>query len=224
MDVEPKLTTITDYVVDRSDGRIGWVVVAVFASAPNVEPRCVDYRVRAVKRATSPVGDPTNAREAVEKMNRATLTIDDLDEFDEFPRAGIPLYVFETASQARLLERLRSWIVEEPERFTDELRANVASARTERGSAPKRGRPPTRSLAEKLAILSDVERAYAEGESRASVAARHHMSDSSLRDLIHWARRVAEPPLLTDVRHGVREAFLTMEARAMLATGVDDAS
>lgn len=216
MDTELRVIPITDLIYDRSDSRIGWAVSAVFVSAPNVEPRCVDYRVRAIKRAPSPAGDILNALDTQKRMEDAGVTVSELAEFEDFPRAGIPLYVFESASQARLLEKLRTWVDEEPERFTPALREKVARTSLTRGESKKTGRPPTRSTSEKLKILSDVVNGYAAGETRAEIAARHYMSDSALRDLIHWSRRVADPPLLTDIRHGQKGAYFTAEAKAML--------
>ena len=84
------------------------------------------------------------------------------------------------------------------------------------GSKKRRGRPPARSLDEKLAILQTAERVFAEGGTREDVAKRHHMSTTSVRDLLAWARHDVDPPLFDSNGRSRRGGRLTDAARQLI--------
>jgi hypothetical protein len=120
--------------------------------------------------------------------------------------------VFEEASQSRLLVKAREMIRKNP------TMVNAAIADfVDRQSRARVGRPPDRSIAEKLAILDAIETAFADPEQTLdSVAAKFYMSRSAVRDLLSWARREADPRLFTGAKPGVRGGKVTPEGRALL--------
>ncbi|WNM28444.1 hypothetical protein RN607_05435 [Demequina capsici] len=219
MDVE--LVTVTELVDDRRDGRVRWAISATFVSAETSEPRCIDYRVRVVPRATHKIGDLPLAIETVDNMRGAAMSVADARGLGEFPSAGIPGYVFEEASQARLLAKARDWVATEPERFSIEVANLIRRTPVDRGGKVRRGRPPSMSLHRKLLVLEDVERGYAEGTTRAEIARRNLISESGLRNLLTWARKSADPQLFTDDGAGKKAGRLTPAARQRLMEGTD---
>ncbi|KRB45001.1 hypothetical protein [Terrabacter sp. Root181] len=205
--------TISQAVKDRR-GHVRWVVVGTFVGVDGSEPRCIDYRVRVV-----PEMDSVEMSSGVAKQ-LAILLADDAEQDRSLYRAaeqsapseGIPRRVFEEASQTRLLEMARDLVrrgrVEPVELLTRQER-------------PRRGRPPARSLGEKLRILESVERAFASGHTLDDVAREHHLSRGSVRNLLAWARTDAEPQLFEGTTPGRRGGRLTPAARTMLEKGVD---
>lgn len=199
-----------------------WVVVATFVGVGSSEPRCVDYRVRVVP-AIDLWDRPTtehdtqvqyrrSADEIAQQLAAVAITPAEAAQLGEIPAEGIPRYVFEEASQARLLATARekalgrfpNWYG-----FSEDARVFLAQQ-----SRPKRrGRPPVRSLGEKLRILADVERL----PTLQAAADAHAMSRSAVRDLVSWARHDADPPLFTAYGPGRRGGELTEHARALLA-------
>jgi hypothetical protein len=200
-----------------------WVVVATFVGVDGSEPRCVDYRVRVV-----PEVDPkvdlgwgswdggslqwafrNAATKLGEKLADNAITPDEVAGLGEIPAEGIPRYVFEEASQARMLVMAREYARTHFATVSDKARDIFG-----RQSLPKRrGRPPVRSMGEKLRILADVERL----PTLQAVADAHVMSRSAVRDLVSWARHDADPPLFTAYGPGRRGGELTEHARAWLA-------
>jgi len=70
-------------------------------------------------------------------------------------------------------------------------------------------------MAEKLRILAAVEASYDTGTKLEDVARQLHMSRSTLRDLLAWARG-SQPRLFTGSGQGRRGGQMTDVARAML--------
>ena len=92
-----------------------------------------------------------------------------------------------------------------------------AAAVLDRQAKPRRGRPPTRTLRERLLILEDVEKAYREGQTLEDVAKAHHMSRSAVRDLLAWARSEdSGVQLFSGTTRGRRGGGLTDAARKLL--------
>jgi hypothetical protein len=218
--MDGQLVTVSTEVFDRQH-RIRWAVAATFASIDGSEPRCVDYRVRVVPFGTG-VSSVFALHQTISAMESGAAGPADVEAMGEIPAEGIPRYVFEKASQSRLLEKARASIAKRPERFDAGTRSALQRVPVSRSGQVRRGRPTSRPLGEKLRILRDVEDAYrTPGRSRADVAAQHLMSESSLRDLLTWARHVAEPPLFTGLP-GKREGRMTPAARRMLEDGVEE--
>jgi hypothetical protein len=214
--MDEELVTISDLVEDASDGRIGWAVVAAFVRGPLGEPVCVDYRVRQVKAGVESALSGLDARGIGLRNGQKTILALEAHAHAEwagtgpFSRKGIPRYVFEEASQQRLIAKARKLL---------ELKPTATPKARHVFTAPERrpGRPPQRGLLEKLRILADVEAAYASEGTLADVAERHHMSRSAVRDLLSWARRDANPQLFEGITQGRRGGQMTPEARELLA-------
>jgi hypothetical protein len=153
------------------------------------------------------------ANRIIEAMERDAIPPAEAERLGEVPAEGIPRRVFEQASQARLLAKAQWSVERRPDRYTDDVQA-ILSAQ----ERPRRGRPPVRSLADRLAILSAVEDMYEAGDGRtlADVADEHHMSRSSLRDLLSWARHSHDPPLFTSPGPGRSGGRLTPHGQALL--------
>jgi len=215
------LVTVTETVRDRN-GRVKWVVAGTFVGIDGSEPRCVDYRVRVVP--TSAHGQEMHAlAKVMSEMEAHAISIDDADALGEIPAEGIPRYVFEKASQARLLAKAQSQVAKHPDAHSDATRRALARATISRQGRARIGRPPSMTLGEKLRILKDVADAYSEGipRARATVAERHFMSEGQLRDLLKWARHAANPPLFTNYGPGLKNDALTADAVALLDEGID---
>ena len=215
-----QVVTVSDTVLGRdSQGRtvVRWAVVATFVGIDGAEPRCVDYRVRVVPEPPA-AATPTPAMWSIvaggrvlRAMEAAAITADEAEQLGEVPAEGIPRRVFEQASQARLLAKGRAAVQRRPDRHGETARALLERPTN------KRGRPPVRSLGEKLRILADVEAAYeGDGRTLADVAGEHNMSRSAVRDLLGWARHDADPPLFVSYGPGRRGGHLTPQGRAML--------
>lgn len=218
--------TVTEFVNRRGRSEphefpeAGWVVAATFIAEGSAEPRCVDYHVRALPHRSDFL-DQLRVRNAVhDQVASQLMGVDEIEALGEFPPGGIPGFVFQEASQARLLDIARARVASEPAKYEPIATEILRRVPVSRSGKMSRGRPRARTTGETLAILLDVETSYAAGETRARVAERHHMSDSSLRDLLYWARKVSEPALFTDPGRGKRGGRLTPEARALLG-GVD---
>lgn len=213
------LVTIESQVFDRQRWP-RWAVTATFAAVDGSEPRCVDYRVRVV-----PDGGPGTAvrhlHETLGHMSGAAMTPTEAELLGSIPPEGIPRYVFERASQARLLADARAAFERNPQRFEAPAAEMLARVPVSRAGQVRRGRPPAIPLGVKLRILADIEQAYSNGGTRADVARRYNMSESSVRDLLTWARHVAEPQLFTIAAPGTKEGRMTAEARSMLEQGVE---
>jgi len=226
-----QVVTVGEVVNDRKSGRATWAVVAGYVIGPQGDPVCVEYRVRQVASAGSDavaIVDAIYLAEALETQCKdAALSVPSHPS----PR-GIPRYVFEVAAQGRMLDRARKRLalIDDQHARDDAARGRGEDVRIVRrevaadarallaASTGRRiGRPPQWSLAEKLHILSAVERATVQGRILAEVAAEFHMSRSSLRDLLSWARRDANPRLFTARGQGRGGGELTAEARALLA-------
>lgn len=210
------LVTIEDLVMARP--RVGaglppmrWAVIATFARVGDAELRCVDYRVRVVPETPRASGSVREGHRVLRAMRESTVSKDEVAQLGAIPREGIPRHVFEQASQANLLKKARAKATRRPDRVSAAARKALQSA-----GEPRTGRPPKRTLAEKLKILSDAEQGFDAGETRSTIARRHAMSDSSLRDLLTWARRDT-PPLWASHGPGRRGGVLTSHARALLA-------
>jgi hypothetical protein len=213
-----ELITVADLVPDRTTNQIGWAVVAAFAVGPLGEPVCVEYRVRAVRlgREYQDFGDDLvnalqNGTQQLETMSGSAH--DNWAGSGPFGPKGIPRYVFEEASQRKLIESARSQL----ERSAPHVGAVAAAFLAETAPTRKPGRPPQRSLLAKLSILEDVEESYTAGTTLEVVAAKHHMSRSAVRDLLSWARKDAEPPLFSATQPGRKGGSLTPEARELLS-------
>lgn len=222
------MLTVSEIVFDREQ-RPRWAVLATFVGLDGAGPRCVDYRVRVVPAGASGASGVIAAHQVLHALEQQTIPGADAESLGTIPPEGIPRYVFERASQTRLLEKAR--------RKTRVDAGRIASAGERPGveyfPAPralhpdvaallappvgKPGRPPHRSLAEKLRILARVEDAFVEGRPLESVARDVTMSRSALRDLLSWARKDASPRLFTSSGPGRRGGGLTDEARALLA-------
>jgi hypothetical protein len=217
--VSEGLVTVSDTVLGKVGGRtaIRWVVVATFVGVGGTEPRCVDYRVRVVPGGSRGEENLRDAHRVLRAMEQDTTTAEQAAALGPVPAGGIPRRVFEVASQARLLEKARAKATRRPELVAEEARQLLERP------ARRRGRPPRRSLAEKLRVLADVDEAFA-GSDRtlADVAQQHNMSRSALRDLLGWARHDAHPPLFVSYGPGRRGGHLTPEARALLASTEED--
>lgn len=194
----------------------GWLVVGLFVMSDAGEPTCVDYRVRAIPN-TRAMGE----WHGLVKQITASM----MGDYATLPPAnptpgGVPRYVFEEASQMRLLTGGRRTVKRAARRGRQvdaRVKAMLAAA-----DQRKPGRPPVRSLPEKLRVLAEVEIAYEVGESLDRVAHKSAMSRSALRDLLTWARHDADPPLFTSLGPGRRGGRLTPEARALLDEIGDD--
>lgn len=204
------VVTIPTDVRDR-DGRIRWVVLATFVGVDGAEPRCVDYRVRVVPATSSASEGVRAAHQLIRQLEANAISPADVAQLGTIPPEGIPRRVFEEASQAKLLASARAKVKRRPERHTARTRELL-----ERQARKRVGRPPLRTLSERLRILAAVEAAYDTGRTLADVARDHDMSRSSLRDLLAWARHDADPSLFTGTTPGRRGGALTPTARALL--------
>ena len=203
----PKMAPVPMAVSDRKTGLPRWAVIANFTKGESGTPVCIEYRVRLLRGSTAEELD----RNYVQTVNRMLANTDkDLEGEGDFPPIGIPRYVFEEASQGRLLDHIRDMFESGQALAPDETRALFA----EPGRKP--GRPPQRSLHEKLRILAEVESAQGEGRKLEDVASQVHMSRSALRDLLSWARHDASPQLFTAVGRGRGGGRLTEVARRRL--------
>lgn len=219
--MEGQLVTVTSEVVDRRHRQIRWAVAATFLATGADEPRCVDYRVRVVPSSSDGRVDIRDLHRTLRAMETHATTVEDAERLGSVPPEGIPRYVFEDASQAKLLAKARAAIDRNPGRFEAPAHAAIGRVAVNRGGEVRRGRPPRMSLGAKLHVLADLEDAYQTGRTRAEVAHDHHISESAVRDLLTWARHTAEPQLFTKSRPGVKGGGLTPEARKMLE-GVRD--
>jgi len=209
--MDEQVVTVSSEVFDRTTHMPGWAVVATYAMGVQGDPVCIEYRVRALRGG--------NSHELLVNLH---LTLDvmaghateSLVGEGAFPSAGIPRYVFEAASQGKLMEKARASLARNSAKrdaLSDEARQLLAPP------ARKPGRPPVRSVAEKLHILAAVEVANSAGVKLDDVAAQFYMSRSALRDLLSWARNDASPRLFDASGRGRRGGHLTAEARTMLA-------
>jgi len=212
--VDQHLVTVSSEVFGPgADGGIDvprWAVAATYTRGSNGEPVCVEYRAR-VLRGDDPRELLMDLQETISAMeSHAAL---DLVGEGPFPDVGIPRRVFEVASQSRLLQKAREAL-----RRSDKRRSHVPPETLELLSPGQRrvGRPPVRPLEEKLRILAAVEDATQSGESLEVVAHTFHMSRSSLRDLLSWARHDSDPRLFTGGGQGRGGGALTPEARLLL--------
>lgn len=208
--MDEQIVTVESDVFDRTTRMPGWAVVATYAMGAQGDPVCIEYRVRALRGNTS--------RDLLVNLHLTLNAMggqatESLAGEGSFPALGIPRYVFEAASQGKLLEKARAMLA----RNTDK-RGALSEEAWALLSPPTRkpGRPPIRSVAEKLRILAAVEVANVEGVNLEDVAAQFHMSRSSLRDLLSWARNDATPRLFDASGQGRRGGHLTPEARSML--------
>lgn len=205
------MVTVQESVIDQRTNDIRWAVVATFTEGEHGDPVCIEYRVRLVRGTTGPER-LANLHRSLDVMGRQAT--EGLAGEGLFPKVGIPRYVFERAAQGRLLERARASL-ERGGRSTSRLSANARALIT---APPRRpGRPPKRSMVEKLRILAAVEASYeTEGATLDSVAKQLHMSRSALRDLLSWARHDAQPRLFQGRGQGRGGGQMTEQARAML--------
>ena len=185
---------VSDLVRDR-EGQIRWAVLATFVGTGCAEPRCIDYRIRVVPLGR--LGDDQMSNLA--RFGQIVLDLDADAERDDrtdawnLSEVDLRRRASRTTSspgrpQARLLEKARKEVAGTPEQYKESARALLA-----RQAKRRRGRPPARSLDEKLAILQTAEKVFAEGGAREDVAKLHHMSTSSVRDLLGWARKDVDP-------------------------------
>lgn len=188
----------------------GWVVVGLFASAEDGQPTCVDYRVRSIPNTH----DPVEMQQTIAAVSEALLGQHSGLSSPVVTPGGIPRYVFEQASQVTLLSIARK-TVDTSEWYQENLAPGIVASLAS-GGRRKAGRPPARGLREKLEILEAVERANRDGQSLDVVALERHMSRSSLRDLLYWARKSSFPRLFTNPGQGRRGGQLTVEGRASL--------
>jgi hypothetical protein len=217
MQKDNSLLTITDTVMDRQ-GNVRWVVAGTFVGLDGSEPRCIDYRVRVAPETES----GTTMRvvgEIMVAMEDNAVSPADASSLGTIPAEGIPRYVFEEASQARLLSKARASVERQPDKQTAAVRRALARAVLGKQGNARRGRPSTTTLNQKLNILADVEAAYDAGGTRKEVALKHYMSEGALRDLLTWARHKVDPPLFTNDGRGRRSGKLTDHARALLEEG-----
>lgn len=193
-------------------GRIEYVAVAFFAGDGRTPLRCVDYHVRAVEPTTDPTDD--HIRLAIRQMT--TLDADSITEswVHALPPGGIPRSVLNKASKRRLLAKAQQR-AKTPKRMDTRARRLLA---TSLEPANNTGRPSKRDLRRDLETLETVAQLGAEGATLLSIAEQLHISRSTLRDLLHWARHTARPTLLMPTTAGSRgPAVLTDEARDLLA-------
>ncbi|MCW2497516.1 hypothetical protein [Jatrophihabitans sp.] len=221
---------ISAFVRDKR-GHVRWVVLATFVAAPAAEPVCVDYRVHVVRERPGAFSSQLAADKVLYEMQQ-DVQRDGRKEVwirESVGPVGIPRRVFEEASQAKLLTQARTKLSGEPN-VVDEFwetvapgrRASLTEALTGRGAPSKAGRPPSRSLSQKLEILRSIEDAFAGGRTLDDVARDQHMSRSAIRNLLFWARHTV-PPLFSSTLQGRRGGELTAHARALLAgTEVED--
>lgn len=209
--MDNQVVTISSEVMDRRTGRIGWAVVAAYVRGERGDPVCIDFRVRQVAQGERLIDGVKSLHATLELM--AQHAADDGFDDGPFDQIGIPRYVFEQASQGRLLEQARASL-ERGGRATSGLGQEARALLTP--PAHKPGRPPQRSMHEKLRILAAIEDVQREGGTLDDVAARFYMSRSAVRDLLSWARRDAKPRLFTGAGQGRRGGQMTSEARAML--------
>jgi hypothetical protein len=222
---KPHVVHVGELVADRH-GVYRWAVSATFVGVAGGQARCIEYRVRVVPTDKSAQLGAT----PIERDNWANAhAIESELEADnsrkrrklwheaeaDAPAEGIPRWVFERASQARMLAKARDLVRDQPDRFQDET---VRLLEMENG--PRRGRPPIRSLEEKLRILAAVETGFAEGKTIGDIATEQGLSRSSLRDLLAWARSTDSGTVLfTGSGPGKRGGHLTPAARSMLEQG-----
>lgn len=225
--MDGSLVTVGDLVLDKG-GRPRWAVTASFLGVGGSEPRCVDYRVRVVPEPPPGVGGALfeairAGHEVLRLMEENAISADDAEGLGTVPASGIPRYVFEQASQSRLLGKARDKVQRNPERHAESTRRLLERALPSAQGKTRVGRPPSRSLGEKLAILQDVAEEYAAGTqgARRIVAERHHMSEGALTDLLRWARHTAHPRLFTNYGPGKRTDMLTDAARELIRQGVE---
>lgn len=209
--MDEHVVTVSSEVFNRATHLPGWAVVATYAMGAQGDPVCIEYRVR-VLRGASTMDLVVNLHRNIEAMEDHAVA--DLVGEGAFPSAGIPRYVFEAASQGKLIEKARASLARNSAKrdaLSDEARQLLAPP------ARKPGRPPVRSVAEKLHILAAVEVANSAGVKLDDVAAQFHMSRSALRDLLSWARHDASPRLFEGSGAGRKGGGMTAEARQMLA-------
>lgn len=204
-------------VRDRRTNAPRWAVSATFARGARGDGSCVEYRVLMLAAGIS----EQQANAVLDQMHDEAPT--DVEQLGEIPAAGIPRYVFEQASQTQLLAEWQRLVAKDPEFarqiFTEEA-VQMSLPQRSRTTGKRQGRPPVRSLEAKLRILADVEAEYAStptGPVLDGIARKHHISRSALRDLLHWARHDADPPLFTLLGPGRRGGMLTPQARQMLS-------
>lgn len=203
--------TVSDVVRDRKGGP-RWGVVATFVGVGGSEPRCVDYRVRVIPEIAEEEDEFAVISPVMEKLVGHSPTESDVAALGTIPPEGIPRYVFELASQAKLLEAARQWTERNPAFLREQVDALLSRQRK-----PQRGRPPTRTLRERLQILADVESTWAAGGTLNDVAEKHHMSRSAVRDLLEWARSGdAGVQLFEGTTQGRRSGGLTAAGRELL--------
>lgn len=212
-----EVVTVTDSVQDRA-GRPRWVVVATFVGVDGGEPRCVDYRVRVVPEGPDGGFHFHAYARVMVAMEEQAAGPEDVAELGSIPAEGIPRYVFERASQTRMLEKARAKVERQPDLVSENAAQLLA-----RQNKPRRGRPPVRSLGEKLRILAAVEAAYAAGRTLQDVADDHFMSRSAVRDIVAWGRSSdSGAQLFTGTTPGRRSGGrLTDEGRELLRKGVE---
>lgn len=206
------MVTVTTSV--GKGGGVGWrwVVAASFVGLEGAQPRCVDYRVRAVPYIGHGL-DMHSAHDVEKQMLEGQIPEDDVPDFEAIPPEGIPRYVFESASQRRLLEKaLRR--VENPPPWQRPVEYQDETVALLRSRPRKRGRPPTWTVAEKLPLLKAMEEGYATGMKRADVAVANNVSESTIRNLQQWAVK-HDPPLWVSYGPGRRGGHMTAEAEAM---------
>ncbi len=212
---------VTDFVRDRRTGEVAWVVVAAYLRGASGDPVCIDYRVRQVGRRDGAEMPPDETVDLMERLGKHS-TEPAAPTPLEASEKGIPRYVFEEASQTRLLERGRQRLarLEKFEQLNPQLTTlEISGAERDMLTPATRksvGRPPQRSLGEKLEILAAVEAGGEQGRTLEEIAGDFFMSRSALRDLLSWARRDASPRLFTGRGQGRAGGQLTPEALAML--------
>jgi len=214
---EADQSVTVSHVVNNRAGRPRWAVTATFVGTGTAEPRCVEYRVRVVPEFDIPKGAAWLANRIVRELQKDQAREDRVPEWAlaelNPPAEGIPLRVFEEASQARLLVKAREMVRAHPDFYRDKVgMVQLLDRQRER----KVGRPPARSLTERLAILQTAERVFAGGGQIDDVASAHNMSRSAIRDLLAWARHDASPALFTSSGPSRRGGGLTDAARRLL--------
>ena len=186
----------------------GWLVAGLFLPAADGQLTCIDYRVRAIP----------NLHDIGYLATKNALADAMTDQHVHLPAptvtpGGIPRYVFERASQVQLLKAARETVPGSA--YHQQHLSQQVQEWLGRDGRKRTGRPPARSLREKLLILESVGIANEEGTSLDEVAEQWHMSRSSLRNLLFWARHTT-PLMFIHVGAGNRGGTLTDEARALL--------